>query len=76
LAAASRIALEVAVSQHVVVELLDVVGRRVAVVHDGILPAGRPHSLAVGAEGLPAGTYVVVATGETFVATRRATVVR
>jgi hypothetical protein len=52
----------------------DVLGREVAVLHDGPLAAGE-HELALDTAKLPAGVYVVRATGNGLAATRRITVV-
>ncbi len=59
----------------VVVEAFDVLGRRVAVLHDGPLAAGR-HDLTFGGVGLPSGVYVVRATGGGFARIQRVTLVR
>ncbi len=72
---ASRLTLTLAEVQPVRVEVLDVLGRRVAVLHEGRLPAGE-HPLAVPAETLRAGTYLVRITGPDFADVRRITVVR
>jgi hypothetical protein len=71
----ASLTLEVAERQAVLIEVYDGLGRRVAVVHDGALEAGA-HALVLDGTQLPAGVYVVRATGETFVATRRVTLVR
>ncbi|MEM1042682.1 MAG: S8 family serine peptidase [Bacteroidota bacterium] len=61
------------------VEVFDVLGRRVALLHDGPLAAGR-HALALDGAVLPAGVYVVRATvggpGEARQLTRRVSLVR
>ena len=44
-------------------ELFDLLGRRIRVLHDGVLPAGR-HALTVDGGNLPAGTYLYVLTAE------------
>jgi hypothetical protein len=54
----------------------DVLGRRVAVLHDGPLAAERTERLALSAQGLASGVYLVRVAGEAFTATRRLTVVR
>jgi hypothetical protein len=58
-------------AQHVRVDLVDVLGRRVAVLHDAPVAAGAAVALHVDARGLAAGPYVVRVTGETFQAARR-----
>ena len=64
--------------QEVQVRLYDVLGRRVATLHSGPLPAQelRRLRLDVSATGLTSGTYFLRVTGEDFVATRQMTVVR
>lgn len=57
------------------VEVYDVLGRAVAVLHEGPLGAGE-HALSFEAAGLPAGLYLVRVEGEGFRAARRVTVVR
>ena len=73
---ASRVSLSVGREQHVVVAVYDVLGRRVARLHDGPVAPGRPLRLDVAAQALPAGVYVVRADGETFAAAQRLTVAR
>ena len=58
------------------VELYDVRGRRLSVLHDGPVAAGAALSLALGGERLPAGRYLVRATAGDAVETAFATVVR
>ncbi len=55
--------------------MFDLLGRRVAVLHDGPLTAAE-HTFAFHASTLPAGVYVVRATGEGFAETRRVTLTR
>jgi len=63
-------------TQDVRVEMVDLLGRRVALLHDGAVASGAPVALRVSAAGLPAGVYVVRAAGETFSLVERVTVVR
>ncbi len=56
------------------VVVFDVLGRRVAVLHDGPVAAGT-HRLVLDTAGLPAGVYVVRATTETLTTSRQITVV-
>jgi len=57
------------------VVVYDVLGRRVAVVHKGVLAAGE-HALTVDTSRLAAGVYVMQATGDGFSESKRITVVR
>jgi len=54
----------------------DALGRHVRTLHDGPVNANEPLSLALHAETLPSGMYLIRIHGESFSATRRATVVR
>ncbi len=64
--------------QDVQVRLYDVLGRRVATLHSGPLPAQelRRLHLDVSSTGLTSGTYFLRASGEDFVTTEQITVVR
>ena len=64
--------------QEVSVRLYDVLGRQVATLHNGPLPAQelRRLRLDVSSEGLTSGTYFLRATGEDIAATEQITVVR
>ncbi|MDX1418637.1 MAG: choice-of-anchor B family protein [Rubricoccaceae bacterium] len=68
--------LTVAETQSVRAEVFDVSGRRVAVLHDGLVAVGSPLALRLDADALPAGLYLVRVTGEDFTASRRASLVR
>ena len=63
-------------AQTVRVEVLDLLGRRVALVQDGPVAAMTRQRLEVDAAQLAAGAYVLVVRGETFTASRRLTVAR
>lgn len=73
--AAGRVALRLHLGapQPVRVAVFDALGRRVAVLHDGPLPAG-VHALAFDARALPGGVYVVRARGVREEAARRVVV--
>ena len=73
---ATTLNLSVDRTQDVRVEMVDLLGRRVALLHDGAVASGAPLALRVSADGLPAGVYVVRAAGETFSLVERVTVVR
>lgn len=47
----------------VLLELIDVTGRRIRTLHQGILLSQRPHGFNIDAQGLPAGLYFVRITG-------------
>jgi hypothetical protein len=68
--------LSVAEAQGVRVEVLDALGRRVALLHDGPMAPGTAHRLAFDGSSLPAGVYVVRAAGETFSDVRVLTLTR
>ncbi len=57
-------------AQHVRIAVYDVLGRRVALVHDEWLTARVEHSFSLGAPAWPSGTYFLRVTGETFAETR------
>lgn len=68
--ATGRVALSLSEAQPVRVALYDVLGREVAVVHDGPLAAGEAVPLALDTAGLPNGLYIVRAVGTTSTAVR------
>jgi hypothetical protein len=61
--------LDLDAAQHVQVGVYDLLGRLVATVHDGPLSMGS-HPLTFDGTGLPAGLYLIRATGEHFRATQ------
>lgn len=63
-------------SQHVTVEVFDLMGRRVQSLYEGSLASGVTQTLRLHANALPSGVYVIRSLGEDFVDTRRVTVVR
>jgi hypothetical protein len=73
---ATRFELAVGRTQHVTARAYDVLGRRVATLHDGVLSSGGSKQLRLQAGELAAGVYVVRVTGESFRATRKVTVTR
>jgi len=75
-AGASTFEVAVAVSENVRVDLVDVRGRVVATLHDGLIPANQRRQLVVDSDGLAGGVYLLRVTGESFVSTRRIAVVR
>lgn len=72
---ATTIAFDLPQAQHVVIEVLDLAGRRVAVLIDEALPGGR-HEVRWDAAGLASGTYLYRMRAGAFTRTLRATLVR
>ncbi len=66
----ARFTLAVGAPQRVRVSVYDARGRRVAVLHEGVLAAHRRYGFAFDAGGLPGGIYLLRITGETFAASR------
>ena len=62
--------------QQVRIEVFDIVGRRVSVLHDGTLSAGRIHQFTFDAGSLPSGTYVLRATGSSDIKQQILTLVK
>ncbi|MDX1421171.1 MAG: T9SS type A sorting domain-containing protein, partial [Rubricoccaceae bacterium] len=69
-AGGARLSLGLASAQDVRITVHDVLGRRVALLHDGPMSPGA-HRLVLDGATLPAGIYIVRAVGEAFVDTRR-----
>ncbi len=74
--ARTTVILTVGTTQRVAVTVYDVLGREVAVLHDGLLAASEARTLTLEGAGLPGGAYIVRAAGETFEASRSITLVR
>ncbi|MDX1419458.1 MAG: T9SS type A sorting domain-containing protein [Rubricoccaceae bacterium] len=72
----TTLALEVASTQQVRVEVFDALGRQVAVLHEGAVEAGAPEQLVFDGSDLAAGVYVVRVSGETFSTTRTLTLLK
>jgi hypothetical protein len=73
---AATVELVVREAQPVTVTLYDMLGRRVALIHNGPLPANRPQTLTLPVDGLSSGTYFLRVSGTQFRATKRITVMR
>jgi len=73
-----RATVDVAVraTQRVRADLYDLLGRRVAVIHDGVLGANQTTRLTVDGRELPSAMYLLRIMGDDFVITRRLTIVR
>jgi hypothetical protein len=72
----ARVRLAVEQGQDVAVVVYDVTGRQVATLFQGAVAADQALDLALDASALPAGVYVVRATGTDLSLTQRVTVVR
>lgn len=74
--AQAQFTLSVQQTQRVRITVYDVLGRRVARLHDGALPAGAMHRFAFGAAGWASGLYLLRVEGEQFRETLRVVLVR
>lgn len=72
----AALALSVEHAQHVTAEVLNVLGRRVALLFDGPVAPGAAQTLVLERGGLTAGSYLVRVRGETFADVRAVTVLR
>jgi photosystem II stability/assembly factor-like uncharacterized protein len=72
---APTVALELADAADIRVAVYDILGRRVALLHDGPLHTGE-HRFTFDGIDLPSGTYVVRVTGDSFDSTQRVTLTR
>ena len=62
----TQLSLMVKRAQHVTVSVYDLLGRQVAVLFAGEMASEQARALVFEADGLPSGTYVIQAVGETF----------
>ncbi|MEM1269620.1 MAG: T9SS type A sorting domain-containing protein, partial [Bacteroidota bacterium] len=67
----TRFELMIARDQDVRIEIVDLLGRVVRVLHNGQLTANQTHVFTLDAAGLPSGTYLYRAVGESFVSAPR-----
>lgn len=72
----STFTIEVEHGQTISVEVFDTLGRHVQTLYEGALAAGESERLELDASALPAGVYVIRATGEDFTETQQVTIVR
>ncbi|MEL7362973.1 MAG: T9SS type A sorting domain-containing protein [Bacteroidota bacterium] len=71
----TTLSLTLPAAQRIEAVVYNVLGRRVAVLHEGVLTAGT-HALPFEAAQLPAGVYVVRVLGDDLALTRRVTLAR
>ena len=72
----ARFTLTVAEPQQVRVEVFDMLGRRVEVLHDGQVEGGRVYTFTLDGTELPAGMYFYRVTGEHFTASKNVTLLK
>lgn len=72
----TSISLSLAETEEVRIAIYGLLGRRVTVVHEGVLTEGVSHELPVNLTGVPAGVYVVHVEAERAHAARLLTVIR
>ncbi len=75
LSRSATVSLTLVEAQRATLTVYDVLGRRVATLHDGLLAAGH-HRFALAAAELPSGVYLVRANAGAFAASQRLTVAR
>lgn len=73
-AATAAFTVRLAAPEAVTIDLVDVLGRRVATLHDGPLAGGADHRFVLQTRALPAGVYVVRVTGRSVRQSHRVTV--
>ena len=72
----AQFTLTVAETQPVQIELFDVMGRSLGLLHQGELAAGAPRQFTIDGGGLPSGLYLLRAQGPYFSATRQVMLVK
>lgn len=72
----AQIDLQIERAQMVRVEVFDLLGRMVDVLHEGHMPAQARKTLRLDASGLSSGAYLIRVQGESFAATRRVIVTK
>lgn len=72
----TQVTLTLTEAQHVTVEVYNLLGRRVAELHDGRLAADQPHTFVFEASNAPSGIYLIRVTGEAFTTTQRVTLLK
>jgi hypothetical protein len=72
----TQFTLSVPEAQHVTVEVYNLLGRRVDVLHDGRLEAEQSYTFTFEAANEPSGIYLIRIIGKAFTATRRVTLLK
>lgn len=71
----TTVSLSIPATERVTVAVYDLLGRKVAMLHDGVLPTGA-HTLSFDADGLKSGTYFIRATSRTTAQVRAVTLIK
>ena len=58
------------------IEVYNLLGRRMALLHDGVLEAQQPTAITFDASGLPSGNYLIRAVGSSFVSSQQVTLLK
>ncbi len=72
----TQFSLSVAQAQQVQVAVYDIMGRRVAMLYDGLIEAQTTRAMMFEAESLPSGLYLIRVLGERFVTSQTVTLVK
>ena len=72
----TQFTLTVTEEQRVRVEVYNLLGRRVRVLHDGRVAARQTHTFTFEASDVPSGIYLIRVTGEQFITTQRVTLLK
>ena len=72
----TQFSLTLATTQHVLVEVYNLIGKRVMTLADEQLEANERHLFTLDGANLPSGIYLIQTTGEQFVASRSVTLVK
>ncbi len=72
----TQFTLKVTEEQHIRVEVYNLLGRRVKVLHDDRLAAEQTYTFTFEASNVPSGIYLIRVTGERFSTTQRVTLLK
>src|SRR5690606_3983547 len=72
----TQFTLTLAREEHVNIAVFDLLGRQVALLHDGMLSANEAHRFRFEASTLPSGLYFIRAVGASFQASRSITLLK
>ena len=72
----TEVTLQLEKSQHIDIEVYDLLGRRVDIIYSGVVPSNSIHRVTFDRGNLPAGEYIIRARGEDLSLVRTVTIVR